>query len=118
RFTTKDTKGTKEPKMAWGKTLGFFVCFVCFVVTVSSQRGAAPRAFELRADDPKFSELIAPDATLEKVAGGFGFTEGPVWSDTGFLYVSDEQKNKVSRVFPDGRVETLLEIRDPDGAAF
>ena len=35
---------------------------------------------------------------------------------SGFLYVSDEEKNKLSRVYPDGRVETLLEIGDPDGS--
>src|SRR6185436_13344163 len=30
--------------------------------------------------------------------------------------VSDEEKNKLSRVYPDGRVETVLEIGDPDGS--
>jgi gluconolactonase len=30
--------------------------------------------------------------------------------------VSDETQNKVSRVFPDGRIETLLSIGDPDGS--
>lgn len=82
-------------------------------------QNAAPRQFELKAESPKFWELIDPDAKLEKIAGGFGFTEGPVWDERGkFLYVSDEQQNKVARVFPDGRIETVLEIRDPDGSAF
>ena len=76
----------------------------------------APRQFELKAESPKFRELIAADAKLETVAGGFGFTEGPVWDPRGFLYVSDEEKNRLSRVWPDGRVETLLEIGDPDGS--
>ena len=57
------------------------------------------------------------DAALEKVAGGFGFLEGPVWEHRGgFLYVSDETLNKISRVYPDGRTETILEIGDPDGS--
>src|SRR3954470_1106702 len=76
-----------------------------------------PRQFELKAESPKFWDLIANTAKLEKVAGGFGFTEGPVWDPRGFLYVSDEEKNKLSRVYPDGRVETVLEIGDPDGSA-
>ncbi len=42
---------------------------------------------------------------------------GPVWDPHGFLYVSDEEKNRLSRVYPDGRVDTLLEIGDPDGSA-
>ena len=97
----------------------FFVCVLSFVVGLTGAQRGAPRAFELRANSPKFNQLIAADATLEKVAGGFGFTEGPVWDPRGgFLYVSDESQNKVSRVFPDGRVETVLEIRDPDGATF
>ncbi len=75
-----------------------------------------PRQFELKADSPKFWTLIPKDAQLEKVAGGFGFTEGPVWDPKGFLWISDEEQNKLSRVFPDGRVETVLAIGDPDGS--
>ena len=84
--------------------------------TPPAPQAAAPRQFELKAESPKFWELIAQDAKLEKIAGGFGFTEGPVWDPKGFLYVSDEEKNKLSRVYPDGRVETVLEIGDPDGS--
>jgi len=79
-------------------------------------QAAAPRQFELNAASPKLWELIAQDAKLEKVAGGFGFTEGPVWDPKGFLYVSDEEKNRLSRVYPDGRVESVLDIGDPDGS--
>jgi len=79
----------------------------------------APRTFELRAESPKFWDLFDKDAKMDKVATGFGFTEGPVWDEKGgFLYVSDEDQNKVDRVYPDGRVETVLSIGDPDGATF
>jgi gluconolactonase len=79
----------------------------------------APKPFELQAESPKFWDLFDKDAKMDKVAGGFGFLEGPVWDEkNGFLYISDEEQNKVSRVYPDGRVETLLEIGDPDGATF
>src|SRR5215472_13819177 len=74
-----------------------------------------PRQFELKANSPRFWDLVPQSATLEKVTSGFGFTEGPVWDPKGFLYVSDEEQNKLSRVYPGGRVETLLEIGDPDG---
>lgn len=79
-------------------------------------KGGPPRQFELKAETPAFWELFDQGATLEKVATGFGFTEGPVWDPHGFLYISDEEKNKLSRVYPDGRVETVLEIGDPDGS--
>ena len=76
----------------------------------------APRRFELKAESPKFWDLFAKDASIEKIAGGFGFTEGPVWDPHGFLYISDEEQNKLSRVYPDGRVEAVLSIGDPDGS--
>jgi gluconolactonase len=82
----------------------------------AQNKGGAPRQFALRAESPKFWELIDEEAKLEKVAGGFGFTEGPVWDPRGFLYVSDEDKNRLSKLYPDGRLETLLEIGDPDGS--
>lgn len=76
----------------------------------------APRRFELKAESRKFWGLFAQDATLDKIATGFGFTEGPVWDPRGFLYVSDEEKNVLSRVYPDGRLEAVLHIGDPDGS--
>lgn len=76
----------------------------------------APRHFELKAESPKFWDLFAQDASLDKIATGFGFLEGPVWDRRGFLYVSDEEKNMLSRVYPDGRIETVLRIGDPDGS--
>ena len=39
-----------------------------------------------------------------------------MWDPRGFLYVSDEVQNKISRVYPDGRVEPVLFIGDPDGS--
>src|SRR3984893_3356306 len=86
------------------------------LLAIAQNRGGAPRQFELKAESPKFWELFAQDAKLEKVAGGFGFTEGPVWDPRGFLYVSDEEQNKIFRLFPDGRKETVLSLGDPDGS--
>ena len=48
-------------------------------------RGGAPRPFELKAESPKFWELFTEGSQLEKIATGFGFTEGPVWDPHGFL---------------------------------
>src|SRR5581483_7450782 len=58
----------------------------------------APRKFELQANSPQFWQLLDRQAKLAKVAGGFGFTEGPVWDPAGFLFVSDETLNKIFRV--------------------
>ena len=74
------------------------------------------RQFELKAESPQFWKLINRQAKLRKVAGGFGFTEGPVWDPRGFLFVSDEEQNKIFRLFPDGRRESVFETGDPDGS--
>jgi len=77
-----------------------------------------PRKFELQAASPQFWQLVSRDAKLTTVASGFGFTEGPVWDPTGFLFVSDETINKIFRVYPDGRKESLVDLGDPDGNTF
>lgn len=76
------------------------------------------RSFRLEPLFPKFAELIGSDAKLETVATGFGFTEGPMWDPSGFLYVSDETLNKIFRVYPDGRKEEVISLGDPDGNTF
>jgi gluconolactonase len=40
---------------------------------------------------------------IEKVAGGFQFTEGPVWSRDGYLLFSDVPDNKIWRVSAEGK---------------
>jgi gluconolactonase len=74
--------------------------------------------FALRAESPEFWELFAHDAKLETFSTGFGFTEGPVWDPSGFVYVSDETLNKIFRVYSDGHKETLISLGDPDGNTF
>lgn len=79
---------------------------------------APSREFSLRAESPKFWELLDHDASLTQVAGGFGFTEGPVWDERGFLYVSDEEQNKIFKVYADGHKEEVISLGDPDGNTY
>ena len=74
--------------------------------------------FELTPDSPKFWELVPKDAKLDLVASGMGFTEGPVWDPSGFVYVSDEVTNKIFRIYPDGHKEELISLGDPDGNTY
>jgi gluconolactonase len=57
--------------------------------------------------DPALDALIAPGTTIERVATGFVFAEGPIWHD-GRLWFSDVKGDKVLAVAPDGAVETLI----------
>jgi gluconolactonase len=92
--------------------------FLCGSFEASTQAKHPLREFELHAETPAFWKLVARDAKLETVASGFGFTEGPVWDKTGFLYVSDEEINKIFRVYPDGHKEELIALGDPDGNTY
>ena len=83
-----------------------------------AQTSTPRRSFELVANSPVFWSLIAHDAKLETMSTGFGFTEGPVWDESGFLWVSDEELNRIFRVYPDGHREEMLALGDPDGSTY
>jgi gluconolactonase len=86
---------------------------------VPLKAGAPERRFELLAESAQFWKLLDHDAQLSTVASGFGFTEGPVWDPSGFLYVSDEEINKIFRVYvADGRKEEVVSLGDPDGNTY
>jgi len=92
---------------------------LAFAMTSPAHAQKSPRKFELQPISREFSTLIPPNAKLETVATGFGFTEGPVWDPSGFLYVSDEEINKIFRVYlSDGRKEELIALGDPDGNTY
>ncbi len=78
---------------------------------------AAPE-FKLQAELPQFWHLVDHNAKLNIVATGFGFTEGPVWDQAGFLYVSDETINKIYRLYPNGKKDEVIALGDPDGNTF
>ena len=57
--------------------------------------------------DPAFDALVPKDAIIEKVGGGFQFTEGPLWRPDGHLWFSDVTGNVVRSITPDGKVQVL-----------
>jgi gluconolactonase len=59
--------------------------------------------------DPALDALVAPGTVIEKVAGGFKFTEGPLWRPDGTLWFSDVQGNVVRSVTPAGQVKVLIQ---------
>ncbi len=103
--------------------LSIAVLLLAGVPSVHLQAGVPERTFKLAAESPNFWKLFDRNATLSRVAGDFGFTEGPVWDESGFLYVSDEVQNKIYRVFTDGpkangRKEDVISLGDPDGNTY
>jgi gluconolactonase len=65
----------------------------------------------LAAQDPP----EAADLQVEKVAHGFRFTEGPVWSHDGYLLFSDIPGGKIMKHTPGGDTETYRDASN--GAA-
>jgi len=95
----------------------FILLFACFLL-VPLRADAPSRRFELKAESPEFWKLIDHNAQLTQIGRGFGFTEGPVWDPSGFLYVSDEVQNKIYRLYLDGRKEEVIALGDPDGNTY
>jgi gluconolactonase len=62
--------------------------------------------------DPALDELVSPNAELQLVKSGFGFTEGLTWvqrGKTGYLLFSDIPANVVDKLMPDGTVTVLVD---------
>ena len=97
---------------------GLTVVIVLLSLVAGASAQKQPRAFALEPLSPDFWNVVDRNAKLETVATGFGFTEGPMWDPSGFLYVSDETINKIFRVYPDGRKEAVIALGDPDGNTF
>jgi gluconolactonase len=57
----------------------------------------------LEVYNPGLHDLIDPDAPIERIAGGLGFTEGPVWRDMCLLFSDIPNKRIVRwRRLPEG----------------
>jgi gluconolactonase len=58
-------------------------------------------------------EIVPPEAKIEKLAGGFLFTEGPIWvprseESNGYLLFSDPNSNVIYRWTPDGQLSVFM----------
>lgn len=67
--------------------------------------------------DPAFDTLVPKEAQIEKLAGGFTFTEGPLWRPSGVLWFSDVVGNVVRQWSPDGKVTEILKPGGYDGTS-
>ncbi len=54
--------------------------------------------------DPALDRILPKNTTIEKLAGGFQFTEGPVWHPDGYLLFSDPNANTIYRWSREGAV--------------
>jgi gluconolactonase len=93
------------------KKLILFVGFLVLLAfgTASAQTPGAKVIVKL---DPSLDAIISPDAKLDVVKSGFGFTEGIVYVDKGkesYLLLSDMYANVIYKVTPEGQVSLYLD---------
>lgn len=68
------------------------------VKTMGQEAAAFPKPPGIERLDPALDALIAPDAVIEVLAGGYVWTEGPVWvRQGGYLLFSDIPPNRIYR---------------------
>lgn len=76
--------------------------------TSKKTESAPPEVGSIVRLDPALDALVPPSAKIEKLAGGFGFTEGPLWFPEGYLWFSDVTGNVVRQWGPDGKITEIL----------
>jgi gluconolactonase len=67
-------------------------------------RISVPCPLEVEWGDARLSTVLSSGACLERIAGGFDFTEGPVWAAEGALLFSSPNTNAIYRWSPEGKV--------------
>ena len=68
---------------------------------------------QITKKDPALDEIVPAGAKIEKLAGGFLFTEGPIWvprseESEGYLLFSDPNNNVIYRWTQDGQLSIFM----------
>src|SRR5438309_9896378 len=83
--------------------------FAAAALLLPALRVHAQGANEVVRLDPALDQVISPDTKVERLAGGFGFVEGPVWvRQGGYLLFSDIPANAINKWTPDGNLSVFL----------
>ena len=92
--------------------LSTFLLFACGgeSTEVSRDGFAGENGGSIERIDPAFDALVPLGAKIEKLAGGFVFTEGPVWDQRGSrLYFSDLRSNAIHTWSDEEGLDTFLQ---------
>ena len=92
--------------------LSTFLLFACGgeSTEVSRDGFAGENGGSIERIDPAFDALVPQGAKIEKLAGGFVFTEGPVWDQRGSrLYFSDLRSNAIHTWSDEEGLDTFLQ---------
>lgn len=85
--------------------VGVALLGLCFAA-MATITGAEAQASD---DGARTPGIIAPGATLEKLSGGFAFTEGPACNTAGDVYFTDQPSDRILKwSAKDGTISTFL----------
>ena len=64
------------------------------------RRTLSPQIGYIEHLSPELKEIVPANARVEKIAEGFAYTEGPIWSPSGYLLFGDLPNNVIRRWDP------------------
>jgi gluconolactonase len=70
-----------------------------------------PEFASVERRSPALDRLVPPGARVERIATGFGFTEGPVWMPGGYLLFADLPNNVIRRWDPPTGLVSVMRTR-------
>src|SRR5271154_1489275 len=90
-----------------------------YVTTDGAGVSADDTVAPLKVDrlDAGLDALVPPNATIERVATGFTWVEGPIWIRAGYLMFAEITSNSIRKLTPDGTVSIFLQPSGYKGAA-
>lgn len=77
-------------------------------VSLVTMKVQAQQTGEILRMSPEFDQIVPVSARIEKLAGSFGFVEGPIWVHSGYLLFSDIPRNVILKWMPNGQVSIFL----------
>ena len=96
-------------------TLGLSAAVLHYPDSISYASEQSPAKVERL--DPAASDIIPDGATLQKLATGYTWTEGPIWIHDGYLLFADIPSNSIHKLIPAGTVSLFLQPSGYKGSA-
>jgi gluconolactonase len=85
----------------------------------TADAGASENATPLKVDrlDVGLDAIVPANATIERVATGFTWVEGPIWIPAGYLLFAEITSNSIRKLMPDGAVSIFMQPSGYKGSA-
>lgn len=93
--------------------------FPTYEAIVDAGVGANENTAPLKVDrlDAGIDTIVPANATIERVATGFTWVEGPIWIPAGYLLFAEITSNSIRKVTPDGTVSIFMQPSGYKGTA-